>query len=66
MCAGAMVQARLPRLAYAVDDLKAGAAGSVMNLLRHERLNHRVEVIAGILAEEVEELMHTGRSPSPA
>ena len=56
MCAGAMVQARLPRLVYAVDDPKAGAAGSVVDLLRNERLNHRVEVIAGVLAEEVEEL----------
>jgi len=56
MCAGAMVQARLPRLVYAVDDPKAGAAGSVMDLLRNERLNHQVEVIAGVLAEEAEEL----------
>ena len=56
MCAGAMVQARLPLLVYAVDDPKAGAAGSVIDLLRHERLNHRVEVIAGVLAEKVEEL----------
>ena len=57
MCAGAMVQARLPRLVYAVDDPKAGAAGSVMDLLRNEQLNHRVEVIAGVLAEEAGELM---------
>ena len=56
MCAGAMVQARLPRLVYAVDDPKAGAAGSVMDLLRSEQLNHRMEVIAGVLAEEAEEL----------
>jgi tRNA(adenine34) deaminase len=56
MCAGAMVQARLPRLVYAVDDPKAGAAGSVVDLLRNERLNHRVEVIAGVLADEAEEL----------
>lgn len=56
MCAGAMVQARLPRLVYAIDDPKAGAAGSVVDLLRNERLNHRVEVIAGVLAEEAEEL----------
>jgi tRNA(adenine34) deaminase len=56
MCAGAMVQARLARLVYAVDDPKAGAAGSVVDLLRNERLNHRVEVIAGVLAEEAEEL----------
>lgn len=56
MCAGAMVQARLSRLVYAVADPKAGAAGSVVDLLRNERLNHRVEVIAGVLAEEAEEL----------
>jgi tRNA(adenine34) deaminase len=56
MCAGAMIQARLPRLVYAMDDPKAGAAGSVMDLLCNERLNHRVEVIAGVLAEEAEEL----------
>jgi tRNA(adenine34) deaminase len=52
MCAGAMVQARLPRLVYAADDPKAGAAGSVIDLLQHEGLNHRVEVIRGVLAEE--------------
>ena len=56
MCAGAIVQARLPCLVYAVDDPKAGAAGSVVDLLRNERLNHRVEVMGGILAEEAEEL----------
>ena len=56
MCAGAMIQARLPRLVYAMDDPKAGAAGSVVDLLRNERLNHRVEVIAGVLAEKAEEL----------
>ncbi|HEC24171.1 MAG TPA: tRNA adenosine(34) deaminase TadA [Chloroflexi bacterium] len=55
MCAGAMVQARLPRLVWAADDLKAGAGGSVLNVLQHERLNHRVEVIRGVLAEEAQE-----------
>jgi tRNA(adenine34) deaminase len=52
MCAGAMIQARLPRLVWAADDPKAGAGGSVLDLLNHPRLNHRVEVIRGILAEE--------------
>ncbi len=52
MCAGAMIQARLPRLVYAADDPKAGAAGSVLNLLDHEGLNHRVEVVRGVLVEE--------------
>ena len=55
MCAGAMVQARLPRLVWAADDPKAGAGGSVMDLLRHEKLNHRVEVISGVLADEAQE-----------
>ena len=44
MCAGAMVLARLPRLVYATADPKAGAAGSIMNLLDHPRLNHHVDV----------------------
>lgn len=57
MCAGAMVQARLPRLVYAVDDPKAGAAGSVVDLLRHPQLNHQVEVTRSVLEQEVVELM---------
>lgn len=57
MCAGAMVQARLPRLVYAVDDPKWGAAGSVVDLLQHEQLNHRVDVVKGILAEEAHALL---------
>lgn len=52
MCAGAMIQARLPRLVWAADDLKAGAGGSVLDLLDHDRLNHRVEVVRGVLADE--------------
>jgi tRNA(adenine34) deaminase len=52
MCAGAMIQARLPRLVWATDDPKAGAGGSVMDLLAHEQLNHRIDVIRGILADE--------------
>jgi tRNA(adenine34) deaminase len=52
MCAGAMVLARLPRLVYATVDPKAGAGGSLMNLLQHPHLNHRVEVVAGVLAAE--------------
>jgi tRNA(adenine34) deaminase len=57
MCAGAMVSARLPRLVYGVDDPKAGAAGSVVELLRDLRFNHRVTVIRGVLAEEAQALM---------
>ena len=52
MCAGAMVLARLPRLVYAAVDVKAGAAGSIIDVLRHPRLNHRVEVSGGLLADE--------------
>lgn len=57
MCAGAMVLARLPRLVYAAPDPKAGAAGSVMNLLAHPQLNHRVAVTGGVLAEEAAALI---------
>jgi tRNA(adenine34) deaminase len=52
MCGGAMVLARLPRLVYAAVDLKAGAAGSIMDVLRHPKLNHRVDVSGGLLADE--------------
>ena len=52
MCAGAMVLARLPTLVYATDDPKAGAGGSVMDILNHSHLNHRVDVRKGILQEE--------------
>jgi len=54
MCSGAMVQARLTRLVWATDDPKAGAGGSVMDILRHDRLNHRVEVVSGVLADEAQ------------
>lgn len=52
MCAGAMVLARLPRLVYATTDPKAGAAGSIVDITRHPKLNHRVDVQGGLLAEE--------------
>ncbi|WP_243149770.1 tRNA adenosine(34) deaminase TadA [Thermaerobacter sp. PB12/4term] len=51
MCAGAIVLARVPRLVYGAPDPKAGAAGSLMNLVQHDRLNHRVELRSGVLAE---------------
>ncbi|NLS78190.1 MAG: tRNA adenosine(34) deaminase TadA [Chloroflexi bacterium] len=57
MCAGAIIQARIPRLVYGVADPKTGAAGSVVDLLHTPFLNHRVEVVAGVLADEIEELM---------
>ncbi len=52
MCAMAMVHARIARVVYAASDPKTGAAGSVFNLLADPRHNHRVEVRAGLLAEE--------------
>ena len=57
MCAGAMVLARLPRLVYGAADPKAGAAGSVFDLTRHHRLNHRVQVEGGLYAEESAQLI---------
>ena len=57
MCAGAMVNARLDRLVYAVRDPKTGAAGSVYDLLRSPWLNHRLLVVSGVLADEVQGLM---------
>lgn len=57
MCAGAMISARLPQLVYGADDPKLGAAGSVVELLRDPRLNHRVTVIRGVLAEESQALL---------
>ena len=52
MCAGAMVLARVGRLVYGAADPKAGACGSVLDVIHEERLNHRVEVTTGILAGE--------------
>src|SRR5260370_41318702 len=52
MCAGAMVLARLPRLVYAAINPNFGAAGSVIDILRHPKLNHRIDVSAGLLANE--------------
>lgn len=52
MCAGAIVLARVPRVVFGAWDPKAGAAGSVRDVLRDSRLNHRVEVVAGVREEE--------------
>jgi tRNA(adenine34) deaminase len=52
MCAGAIVLARIPRLVFAAADPKAGMTGSLENLAQDPRLNHRVELVAGMLAEE--------------
>lgn len=51
MCAGAILHARIARLVYAAADPKAGACGSVLSVLNHPGLNHRVEVVSGILAD---------------
>ena len=57
MCAGAILAARIPTVVYGAWDEKAGAAGSVFDLLRDRRLNHQVEVISGVLAEECGQLL---------
>lgn len=57
MCAGALVLARMERLVFGAPDPKAGAAGSVMDLVRHPALNHRLEVQGGVLQEECARLL---------
>jgi tRNA(adenine34) deaminase len=52
MCAGAIVQARVPRLVYGADDPKGGAVRSCFEILSHPRLNHQVQVTAGVLAAD--------------
>jgi len=59
MCAGAMIHARLDRLVYAAADPKAGAAGSVLAVVNHPRLNHQMQVEQGILAEESAALLRS-------
>jgi len=59
MCAGAMVLARIRRLIYGADDTKAGAVRSVMQVLNHAQLNHRVEVRGGVLAGRSAEMLQT-------
>ena len=57
MCAGAIVQARLRRVVYGTPDPKAGACGSALEVLNHPNLNHRVEVVSGVLASECAETL---------
>lgn len=57
MCAGAIVQARIPRVVIGSINPKAGCAGSVLNLLQQDGLNHQVEITKGVLAEECSGLM---------
>ena len=59
MCAGAMVHARIRRLVYGADDPKAGAVKSVMQVLNHPQLNHKIEVRSGILAGRSAELLQS-------
>jgi tRNA(adenine34) deaminase len=58
MCAGALVLARVARLVYGAPDPKAGAVGSLWDVVRDRRLNHRPEVVGGVLAEECAALLH--------
>ncbi len=57
MCAGAMVNARIDTLVYGIADPKTGAAGSVYDIVRSPWLNHRIEVVGGVLADDVERVM---------
>ena len=57
MCAGAIVQARIPRVVIGSMNAKAGCAGSVVNLLQMPGLNHQAEVVTGVLGEECSQIM---------
>src|SRR6266702_5065606 len=57
MCAGAILHARIARLVYAAPDPKAGACGSVLSVMNHPQLNHKVEVVSGVLAAEAGRLL---------
>jgi len=59
MCAGGIVNARIPRLVYGCDDPKAGAVRSLYRLCEDGRLNHRVDVTSGVLADECAELLRS-------
>ena len=59
MCAGAMIHARLDRLVFAASDPKAGAAGSVLEVINHPQLNHQMVVESGILGDEAGELLRS-------
>lgn len=57
MCAGAMVHSRIKRLVYGASDLKTGAAGSLLDVLRHPGMNHQLEITAGVMANECSEML---------
>ena len=59
MCAGAIVQARIPRVVIGAMNPKAGCAGSIFNLLEEPRFNHRAEVVRGVLGEACSEMLQT-------
>lgn len=59
MCIGAIILARIPRLVFGAMDPKAGACGSIVDLPAERKLNHRVEVIGGVLEQESQELLQT-------
>lgn len=57
MCAGAVVQARIPRVVIGCDNPKAGCAGSILNILNHPAFNHQVETVKGVLEEECSKML---------
>ena len=59
MCAGAIIQARVPRVVYGCDDIKGGAVRSCFEVLSHPKLNHQVEVTSGVLATECAAVIQT-------
>lgn len=59
MCAGAIIQSRIPRVVFGAYDPKAGCVGTLMNLLEEERFNHQAEVTTGVLEEECSALLTT-------
>jgi tRNA(adenine34) deaminase len=69
MCAGALIHARIRRLVYGSPDLKAGAVDSVLQVVNHPRLNHKIEVVSGVLAAEcaakVQEFFRNKRAGQP-
>lgn len=57
MCAGLLVHSRIKRLVFGANDEKTGSAGSVFNLVKNEKLNHQIEVCAGVMAEQCSALL---------
>jgi tRNA(adenine34) deaminase len=57
MCAGAIIHARIARLVYGAKDPKAGAAGSILHVINHPRLNHKMEVVSGVLDDRCSEIL---------